>query len=856
MPRSVHSARAAALAALLLSAACTDRSPTEAIPTPRPGEQVRTEIACTVTVATARLTCGAPAPAGGASATIMLGGQGTYVRLESTNLAYDADADVFSVDVSVQNLLSERMGTPDGTTATGVKVFFEEMPTATEGSGEVTVLNADGVGGFTRVNQPYFTYPEILEARGTSAPRPWRFGVPGTVARFGFKVYVVTELPAEQGVLRWQLEHGGTTRGSNLFQGVWGADRDHVYAVAGRSILTFQRDTSVPTPMRHHWTPMAEAPAPLNAIWGTSRFDVYAAGDSGVVMRYDGNRWTVRRAPTAPHQLSGVWSAGGDVWAVGRRQDDPAGDVDGLILHSENAGESWGETLSAGDGKRYLRDVFRAGGSVYAVGYEDPLVSGASPRAGVVLRSDDGGQSWADTLITDLGAVTLHTVWADGPDDVYIGGETTPSGGSRRGLILHTTDGGDTWSASTLNSGYIWSMWRIPGGDLLAVGGGNLLANDGSGWRNLEMGCQGVSAGWRGVWASSPADVFLVASNLSYYRENGCMRETFAGYGFPELTLARANAVSATPAFGVIVGSSTQLNQEDFTPFERAILVTQYDYGEGYSSGWSVEYEGPDSSSLEDVVTQGQNDVVAAGWRQVSGERRALLLRRAGGAWTDVTPAGAQDVPLSAVWSVGSEVYAFGVRAGSPAAIVVLRSTNGGATWTVTAIPYTGSGIPRVTDAWGSSASAIYVSGYAESGATESFTLRFHGAAWTLSVAPGDNGRLTGVWSSGATVVMSGYRAAAGGWAGFVRTSTNGGADWTEAALPATGADGKVEGIWGASPGALYAVGSGGGIYQYDGSDWSAMLGAGGPDFLAVGGTSATNVFAVGTGGAIYHGTR
>lgn len=684
-----------------------------------------------------------------------------------------------------------------------------------------------------------------------SQPHPWRFGVPGTVSSFGFKVYVSTELPAERGVLRWQYEHGRTSRTTSVFTGVWGLSRDQVWATAGSAVLAFQRGSG--DPLRYHWTPVAEAPATLNAIWGTSRSDIYAAGDSGVVMRFDGNRWSVRRAPSAPHQLSGLWSGGADVWAVGRRQESGATDVDGLILHSTSAGESWIETVSAGDGKRYLRDVFRAGSRVYAVGYEDPLVAGSQPRAGVVLVSPDGGQTWADSLFTGPGALALNTVWADGADSVWIGGEVTPPGGSRQAIILLSTDGGQTWSSSTHAFGYIWSMWRIPGGDLLAAGGGNLLTNDGSGWSPLTQGCQTVGAGWRGIWASSPDDVFMVASTAAFYREQGCMHLTAAGVSY--FGLDRAASVAMTPSLGVVAGSSTQLNQEDFTPFERAMLVTSAYYGPGITPAWGVEYEGADSSAFEDVWLSNPSQGAAVGWKQVAGERRALLLRRVSTGWVEVTPAAGQDVPLYAVWGRDAELFAFGVRAGSPAALVVLRSTDGGVTWNATAIPYTGAGTPRVTDAWGSSASAIHVSGYGEGAADESFTLRYDGTSWTLSVAA-DGARLTGAWSSGQTVVMSGYRAMGSGGAGFVRVSSNGGAAWSEQALPATGADGRVEGIWGASLSSLYAVGAGGKVYRYDGSSWSTMLGTGGSDFLGVAGAADTHVVAVGAGGVIYRGTR
>jgi hypothetical protein len=56
----------------------------------------------------------------------------------------------------------------------------------------------------------------------------------------------------------------------------------------------------------------------LNALWGNSANDVWAVGEPGVILHWDGRAWSkMTSGTTLP--LFDVWSSqGGDVWATGR----------------------------------------------------------------------------------------------------------------------------------------------------------------------------------------------------------------------------------------------------------------------------------------------------------------------------------------------------------------------------------------------------------------------------------------------------------------------------------------------------------------------------------------------------------
>lgn len=147
---------------------------------------------CVASRAGMRCAPQAPAPGGGMGA--LLGGQNTYVRLASANAAYDGVSETFSVDVTVQNLMNEALGTPDGVTPDpqGIMVFFMTDPSVTSGSGDVTVTNQNGTAFFTAASQPYHTYAEVLDKDEVSAAKTWQFHMDPTVGGFRFTVLLST----------------------------------------------------------------------------------------------------------------------------------------------------------------------------------------------------------------------------------------------------------------------------------------------------------------------------------------------------------------------------------------------------------------------------------------------------------------------------------------------------------------------------------------------------------------------------------------------------------------------------------------------------------------------------------------
>ena len=142
--------------------------------------------------AIAKAQRGASLPAAPGMSAAILGGQGIYVELTSSNVI--ADVTNFNFDAAVRNLTPQPMATADGINpdGIGVNVFFDVEPAA-----PVTIAGDQCCIFGTRPNQDYFGYIPggILAANDSTFPQNWEFDYNGPAVDFTFVVYVSTRLP-------------------------------------------------------------------------------------------------------------------------------------------------------------------------------------------------------------------------------------------------------------------------------------------------------------------------------------------------------------------------------------------------------------------------------------------------------------------------------------------------------------------------------------------------------------------------------------------------------------------------------------------------------------------------------------
>ena len=153
---------------------------------------------CTVVVQPASMTCKPVelVTPEGVQAYRIIGGQDTYIKLANTNNNFDGGTFIFSTEVTLQNLVQYLIGTTDGSTVSGVKVFFTSAPVGLP-SGNVSLANEDGQETFTAPLQDYFLYNQILSTYEISAAKSWQFQLDPSVTSFTFTVQVAATMVNE-----------------------------------------------------------------------------------------------------------------------------------------------------------------------------------------------------------------------------------------------------------------------------------------------------------------------------------------------------------------------------------------------------------------------------------------------------------------------------------------------------------------------------------------------------------------------------------------------------------------------------------------------------------------------------------
>lgn len=255
----------------------------------------------------------------------------------------------------------------------------------------------------------------------------------------------------------------------------------------------------------------------LLGVWGTANDDIWAVGDKGRVLRFDGRRWNVLQ-PGVNEYLAGVWASGpGDVWFTG---------YNGRVLRF--------------DGKRWWlhpTGVSNDFNGIWGSGPKDVFTVG---DRGVIFHFD--GTCWTrqETGTEDL----FFGVWGSGPKNVWaVGG---------RGNVAHYD--GTAWTPIQVDAGkdaHFVAVWGTGPDNVYIVGnGGTVLHKRGQHWGREEVGTQGLL---RWVWGTGPSDVWVAG-------DEGVVRH-FDGNRWKAASIGANRAVRG--AWSAANGSRTVLVGDD-----------------------------------------------------------------------------------------------------------------------------------------------------------------------------------------------------------------------------------------------------------------------------------------------------
>ena len=736
--------------------ACRDLPTADPAPLSAPGVQERMALLCAASVRLGTVRCEPAAAPGGARGNLVIGGQGLHVRLTSTGVSFDAIGLVLSADVSVQNLLDQPMGT-DGTTASGVRVFFHSGPTTTDGTGTVTVL-ADSAGVFTATGQPYYKYDGAIAPRAASPPRRWAFKVDAGVNTFEFQVYVDAQLPGESGILHWRPEWGAPVRWGDL-RGVWASSSHDVFAVGNGVVLHFDGN---------YWRAMDAGGIDLNGVWGLGGTDVYAVGAAGTVLHWTSGAWVPESDfDLGTTDLRSVWGfSANDVWVVGDS---------GRIAHFDGSGWTAHEVTAKG-----LRSVWgNAANSVWAVGrggtvlhwngvawepqslpaLPDPADSvtvvavwGTSATdvwaaANHHLDSNWGygnlyhydGTSWTDVAATQS-MLLLTGGWSSSPTDVWISATSGMLHYDGSDLTFDVV-GGREYSASLL------AVTGLSANDLFAVGwDGAIVRRTASGWTSMSERYLGYLEGvFNGLWGSSPGDVWAVGKMRIGHR-------TGTGWTFdPSPGYTLLNAVWGSGPTDVWAtgdnGAMAHYDGEQWSAVSAAGVTASLNavWGTSSTNAWAA---GANGTVLKwNGTVWSASTVGTVRWNGVWGSSASNVFlvgdsgrvrRWNGSAWASMN--NSSSAHLLDVWGAGpGDVYAVGEDG-----TVLHYDGNASGDWTLLSTPADPEA--PIQAVWGSSASDVYL--LANRGLA---LVHWNGNSWRTVSAFARNAdvRMYAIWGSG-----------------------------------------------------------------------------------------------------------
>ena len=264
---------------------------------------------------------------------------------------------------------------------------------------------------------------------------------------------------------------------------VWGSGPTDVWAAGDKgTILHFDGKVWAPS--------VSGTDEDLTGLTGTGPTNVYASGQKGTILHWDGQGW--RQVSGSPETaLVHMWSSGpDDVWAVGLDTSDEVG----VMRH-------W-------NGTKWESQAIPGSGSLWGIGGTGPtdvsMVGSNSNGKGYVIHGD--GKHFDANGYKGPAA---RAVWCARPDDVWVA--------PYQGALQHWN--GTAWAEATTPDG----SWSRMGGsgpdDVWAVGtSGQTLHFRGGAWTTPATGTNQMV--WS-VWSSSPTSAWAVGNNGTLLLWNG-----------------------------------------------------------------------------------------------------------------------------------------------------------------------------------------------------------------------------------------------------------------------------------------------------------------------------------------------
>ncbi len=224
----------------------------------------------------------------------------------------------------------------------------------------------------------------------------------------------------------------------------------------------------------------------LHGIWGVSMEDIWAVGDSGTIIHFDGVKWSSVDSATGA-DLKDVWgTADFNIWAVGSYDENK-----GVILHYD--GEKWSEIIN-----QVGQNLFAIWGSKPS----DVWALGGSDEKALLLHFD--GASW-QMVTVPAGMDMGRDMWGDDSGNLFVASQGIVAKFDMTSWTILDKDFGAARPANT--------VWGASADNLYVAGSNSVIRHwDGSKWSNsLEFNLEaGMDLQFHSIWGSSAENLFAV----------------------------------------------------------------------------------------------------------------------------------------------------------------------------------------------------------------------------------------------------------------------------------------------------------------------------------------------------------
>jgi len=269
----------------------------------------------------------------------------------------------------------------------------------------------------------------------------------------------------------WQMMDSPVTQNLNA---VWGRSRSDIYAVGNNGVILHYNGIDWKIQIASNQSSPIQND--LHAIWGNDT-DIYIAGDDGLILKRDSQIWIPETLESITEDLLDIWGlTDTEVIAVGKK---------GTIIRkmSENWDKMPSRTLAT------LNGVWGSDGNAYACG-----------SGGKMLQFN--GSQWS--VLPGQTFNTLNAVWGQPDQYFYMVGTS--------GVILKYQSG--AWTETIYDSFYsLNAVWGFPNGKIYAGGyRGTILFHDSERpeWTPMDTPADCHHLSVLDIWGGSSQDVYAV----------------------------------------------------------------------------------------------------------------------------------------------------------------------------------------------------------------------------------------------------------------------------------------------------------------------------------------------------------